>query len=719
MRRFVLVDHSLTGLAGHHYEYAMHVLRAAERAGYEPVLVTNRKSKISSDVRWSVLPLFEFGFWPEYSVSLFLRFALSLYRSFSAMFFKLRFNFRYSRFGIAWACRHNWLKYLRGDSGQTQSFYFRYVAVAAIAVPYVLYLVCAALLISLLAVAGFVGWGTFCVARFSVAGLRAVLAGRRPQVRSSLRTFVAVLGSPLGTLPKLRDAVRARFSRALSRLASPQSRQGLQAKAFGRDAGRMLDKVQPVEGDILFFPTISENDLTGLVQYLNKTRRGLDATWHFLFRRNIYSGAKHQYPAQDAGLHNLRLLFESVESSVLYGRCFFYTDTDELTEQYDRLGQFRFHTVPVPHTYEPSDLIPKGGPLRLTYLGDARTEKGFALLPELAESLEREYLATGKARLVVQCNYNIPGGEPKVAIARAQLEAMPAPYICLHNQPLTSEEYRELLLASDITLLCYDPLNYYARSSGILVESLAVGIPVIVPGGCWLARQFLERYVEEVESLRNRTKVLGSTGLDSKCWRELGQLDVPNERLLRVQHDNETFIVLPVPYGATHVLLRGEFSLGAQSVIAEVREVGWKDEPVREARAYRLEGCGEARRAAVCAPVLPDIAKLWVGLTTIDESEKAWLSALNVEFLQAPAGQPLAIGAVGMIYHSVAEIPQLLKDLIDHYPHFRRTATEFSARWRSYHNADRLVRDLQIAAGLPAPASQQGGATVKAKGVVV
>jgi hypothetical protein len=718
MRRFVLIDHSLTSFAGHHYEYAMHVLRAVERAGYEPVLVTNRKFQISDNRGWSVLPLFEFGFWPEYSVSYFLRFASGLYRRLSGSYFKLRFNFQYSRLGIAWACRSNWRTYLRSDPQRVAPLLVRYLLVLTIAVPYALYLLCAAILVPILAAIGFMGWSAFCVARFALAALRAVVAGRMPQVRSPYRTFLAVLGSPFEILPKLRGAGGALVSRVMTRLTSPRFLQTQQARAFGRDAGRMLDKVQPGEGDILFFPTISENDLTGLVEYLNKTKRGLDATWHFLFRRNIYSGARHQYPPQDAGLHNLRMAFDSVESSVLYGHCFFYTDTDELTEQYDRLGQFRFRTLPVPHTYAPSDLIPRSGPLRLTYLGDARTEKGFAVLPELAGCLEREYLATGKAQLIVQCNYNVPGGEPRVAIARAQLEAMPAPYIELHKQALTSEEYRELLLGSDITLLCYDPLNYYARSSGILVESLAMGIPVIVPAGCWLARQFLERYIEEVESLRNRTKLLSSTGLTSRCWRELGQLDVPNESLLRVHCGSKTFTVLPVPYGTTHVFLRGQFSLGAQSVIAEVCEVGWKEEPLCEARAFRLEGCGEDRRAAICTPLMSDVAKLWVGLSTIDESEKAWLSALDIEFLQAPAGQPLPIGAVGMIYHSPVEIPQLLRDLIDQYPHFRRTAAEFSVRWRSYHNADKLVRDLQIAAGVSGPPPRQGGIGIEAKGVV-
>jgi len=318
----------------------------------------------------------------------------------------------------------------------------------------------------------------------------------------------------------------------------------------------------------------------------------------------------------------------------------------------------------------------------------------------------------------VQCNYNIPGGEPKVAIARAQLEALPAQHIELYKNPLTSEQYRQLLLASDVCLLCYDPLNYYARSSGILVESLAVGIPVIVPGGCWLARQILERYVEEVESLRNRTKILATTGLHSKGWREEGQLDVPNERnLLRVQHGTKSFVVLPVPYGTTHVLLRGRFSLGAESALAEVCEVGWNEDPVRDSRVFRLEACGEDRRAAVCAPVLPDVFKLRVSLSATHESERAWLSALDVEFLQAPADQQFPIGAVGMIYHSVAEIPQLIRDLIDHYPHYHRTAIEFSARWRSYHNADRLLRELERVAGLPAPQLQPGSIATQMKGV--
>ena len=42
MSKFVLIDHSLKQIGGHHYEYAIHILTAAHEAGYEPVLAVYR-----------------------------------------------------------------------------------------------------------------------------------------------------------------------------------------------------------------------------------------------------------------------------------------------------------------------------------------------------------------------------------------------------------------------------------------------------------------------------------------------------------------------------------------------------------------------------------------------------------------------------------------------------------------------------------------------------
>ena len=65
MPKFVVIDHSITDLGGHHYGYAAHVLRAAERAGYQPVLATNRKFTNSANAAWPIPRVYEFDFWAE------------------------------------------------------------------------------------------------------------------------------------------------------------------------------------------------------------------------------------------------------------------------------------------------------------------------------------------------------------------------------------------------------------------------------------------------------------------------------------------------------------------------------------------------------------------------------------------------------------------------------------------------------------------------------
>ena len=60
MTRFVVLDHSLTSVGGHHYEQAVQVLLAAERLGYEPVLATHRhfNQRDLLPSHWRVLPVF-------------------------------------------------------------------------------------------------------------------------------------------------------------------------------------------------------------------------------------------------------------------------------------------------------------------------------------------------------------------------------------------------------------------------------------------------------------------------------------------------------------------------------------------------------------------------------------------------------------------------------------------------------------------------------------
>ena len=70
MPRFVLLDHSLKGVGGHHFDYALHVLRAADELGYEPVLVSNKRfrghAKLPPTCR--VMPLFRYHTYSKYTI---------------------------------------------------------------------------------------------------------------------------------------------------------------------------------------------------------------------------------------------------------------------------------------------------------------------------------------------------------------------------------------------------------------------------------------------------------------------------------------------------------------------------------------------------------------------------------------------------------------------------------------------------------------------------
>lgn len=60
--RFVLIDHSISGEGGHYLEYARHVLDAAFRQGFHPVLVTH-ESFGPTDLRWPVHRIYDLDAW--------------------------------------------------------------------------------------------------------------------------------------------------------------------------------------------------------------------------------------------------------------------------------------------------------------------------------------------------------------------------------------------------------------------------------------------------------------------------------------------------------------------------------------------------------------------------------------------------------------------------------------------------------------------------------
>jgi len=359
MPKFILIDQSLQDVGGHHFEYALQVLTAAERAGFEPHLATHREFRSTDQLpaHWHVRPSYR--------------------------------HRTYSR--------------------------FRYVA---------------------------------------------ELEAARP--RSVLRRSVEWL---------------LKFHGRQRRIAS-----------FARDTAALLHDNPLSAGDQVFVATLSELELLGLGKLLQQLPAQPEVDWHVQFHWPIYTGCEPDYAAQEQKPRRMRTMVRRAAALAAGHRLHFYTTTEPLTIQHDRLGAAPFHTLPYPvnpalgQRAKPA-LRARQAPLRIAFLGGVRYEKGYQLLPRIIERLWEDYVAPQRIFFQVQSDFDffLPSAPQNLELvdARAALGRLPATAIRLFDDPLDSADYCRLTTESDIGLLPYERERYHARCSGVLVEFLAAGVPVV------------------------------------------------------------------------------------------------------------------------------------------------------------------------------------------------------------------------------------------------
>lgn len=676
-RKFILIDQSIASIAGHHYEYAVHVLEAAQRAGYEPFLATHvRFSKSSHHSPWRTFPIYRYGFWAAQETA---QFGLVnwILGQLGWLRFRWRLFYHYSLFGLLWAVRDRFSDFLL-----KQPLDRAHLASLATLIPaaILLKLVRFLFLLLLLPVMLLVFLGR--------SAARLLRAGGFPQ--SYLRSLLADAADAWNFAAQV-------FARRLDFLSWWQQYRCL--AAFRKDTARLLRDIQPAAGDIIFVPTLSGIELMGLGDYLRTRKPG--PSWHLLFRRDIYPGREAAWPAEEWRVQGLRNSMLAGASKLKGHDVRFYTDTDELTAQYNRLGVFSFRTVPIPHTHTPRPEQAPSGPLRVIYVGDARREKGYHLIPHLIEDLWEDYIATGRASFRLQSNFNIPQGEPEAVIAREQLDqlARRAPSsIELLKQPMTSEQYKTLLLSGSINLLLYDSANYYSRSSGILVESLTAGIPVLVPAATWLSRQFAHAVLDYRKNLRREMKLLRRYCLPEMRWKVHGN---PRESAvaageLIASYQAKAYTRLRAVPEATHLLIAIQFQPATTEAMLYIEQLDANGNSLAAVFPRLLEAGKEGETIEILA-LDPRAAKLWIAAGSASPASTIALRNIEIDFLAAPPNTPLS--AAGCAYQHPAGIAPMLRELIDHHEHYSRTARAFSKTWHAYHNAASLIAELGGRAG--------------------
>lgn len=159
-----------------------------------------------------------------------------------------------------------------------------------------------------------------------------------------------------------------------------------------------------------------------------------------------------------------------------------WAETELLRQRFEALGWGRIGLRALPGRYPPlpapqpagADAGTSARPCRFVFMGPARDEKGFDLLVRAVPLM----LASGRPlRLLLRVT--------RLSAQHAQaLQPFADQGVVVQVDDFIAEaDYFQALGEADVALLPYDPVAYRIKNSNIVSESLAMGVPVVVPPG--------------------------------------------------------------------------------------------------------------------------------------------------------------------------------------------------------------------------------------------
>lgn len=609
--KFILIDHSLTGVGGHHFEYAMHILSAAQRAGFDVVLAAN--------------------------------------------------------------CR------LRDRTGMPAH------------------------------------WPVHSLFRFDVYCKHAVSGGHRRRTGRGTGGAAAAGGAKVSTWPaRLIEPIYRFCDRGRQLLRQIDRRR--RCRHFTRACHDLFQRLPLQAGDQVFVPTLSEIDLLGLVAYLQAAPQSQLAQWHLQFHFDLFDGREPDYVAESDRIFALRQLFEETLAGARNHRLHFYSTTPQLAAQYNllKVADFRTLAYPVNPAFPAYRRHKSQRPLRITCAGGMREEKGREHLATLVRSLWDDALANNNAQLLVQTNRTrFQRLRSEIMAPAAKSGMTPYGQFCRRvvqvRHPLRMDQYVDLIGKTDIGLFLYDSNRYYARCSGILVEMLSAGVPVIVPAGCWLADQIAESIYEHLDRLPQHLPTVQNVGEHDFSWQSpIANAAAPPGKCMLTFGDRDAAICAEavIPAGATDLLVNLHWPVPKPGTYVRLQAEQFDADGKQLDDFVSIAG---QRLLGQAVPLLVHLKQhaVRVRLTLQNAYGKSPITVTDVQltFLcaaAAPKGHCPA-GAVGLIAAAPEYVGPLVHEMIDHFEHYKETAARFSRPWSYAHAPERTVETLMAHAQISSP----------------
>lgn len=478
--------------------------------------------------------------------------------------------------------------------------------------------------------------------------------------------------------------------------------------AFHQDLHRLFAKQPHAPGDHVFLATISDVELAGLAEYLRQHDVSRSITWHCQFHFNIFDGRPHEYASQDERLAVCRYRFKEALKGLTGHDLRFYNTSQELAEQYQMLKVAPFESLAYPVNPEladpaklPTQADPTDRPLRVTLAGSVRREKGQRELCDLIREINPSLATQNRVQFVVQRKRRFRWRRQQLDQVNQALKQ--AGYkmndtLSFVDHPLDGPAYEKMIKSADIGLFLYDGRTYYARRAGVLGEFLSLGVPVIVPAGCWLSEQIRDvnesfrRHVASSAAPLAHTASKRSACLSSDPSM-IGETDFDVARVLEAQSvrlDEDEVIECRIKLSQPCSTIAIECQIGTPSCSPGfVRCELVDDQPAPDVAGILRGNLDQLVSLHLPVPSSSDT----VTLRLTSAFGENGLSIERLEFKAIESNdQPL--GVVGMVAADRHQVPRLLQEVQTHYAHYRRTAVSFAKEWYASHEPKQVMRQL-------------------------
>ncbi len=308
-------------------------------------------------------------------------------------------------------------------------------------------------------------------------------------------------------------------------------------RQWSQDLTAWLHRSSVTTADTLVINTGNDFTLLALANSLRTLGKSAPAQTHVLFHFAVHNG--------DPASRRARYFGEQVRSAVQdagSSKISLHTSTEPLSAQFRSVG-LDADAIPYPtrsrasalNLFEYGDTCVSSLPLKIVLAGLPRREKGAKSIARLLLMIEQPFLDARRFSVSLQLAEKkwkriVPESLlPRCVVNRAvNQSSVSRPALEIFTSHLSTPEYQSWLDSADVGLFLYDSSRYVARCSGVLLEMLIRGVPVIVPDGCWLEDQIriaggdgsvgyiyesideipalLDRMLIEYESMRQRAR---------------------------------------------------------------------------------------------------------------------------------------------------------------------------------------------------------------------